>query len=278
MYESLTDRRIEGRTPLEQARIVQLYILDVFDEICKKNGLRYWLDYGTLIGAMRHDGYIPWDDDIDVSMPLDDYKKFLKIAPELLPNTLLLQDLRKTPGSMFSFAKLRDRCSFYCEHETAVQSPCGIFIDIFPWVKAPNLPKSLLNCWTHFQYSTLRHAGAALARRRVSAFCKIFDCVVSLLWRGFYNVSYWAFSATRLLLPSSMWRPRQDGPATFCVPETEMFPLSTHVFEGKKYMVPRNADYRLTQEYGDWRVLPPLDKRISHATIINATMTPPHTS
>ena len=60
----------------EQKKIL-LEILEYIDRICRSNNIRYWLAYGTLIGAVRHDGFIPWDDDIDINMPREDYKKFL---------------------------------------------------------------------------------------------------------------------------------------------------------------------------------------------------------
>lgn len=272
----IDDARLSGETPLEQARIVQLKLLDVFVRICDEHNLRYWLDYGTLLGAMRHDGFIPWDDDLDVSMPLMDYKKFLKIAPALLPRTVLLQDLRKTPGACFSFAKLRDRSSFFCEAETVVSVPCGIFIDIFPWICAPRLPRRLINWWCHFQYSCLRHAGAALARPRANAGVKMVDCCVSLGWKAAYWLAYAAFSLMRVLFPSKAWRGRQDSYSTYYVEEERLFPLRRHIFVEKEYNVPCDADYVLRKEYGDWRKLSPEEKRIYHATIISAAMTPPH--
>jgi lipopolysaccharide cholinephosphotransferase len=63
---------------IEEVKKMNLDILSVVADFCEKNGLRYWLYYGTLIGAIRHNGYIPWDDDIDIIMPRPDYEKFLK--------------------------------------------------------------------------------------------------------------------------------------------------------------------------------------------------------
>ena len=74
----IPDERLSGGTVLRQAQLVMLRILRVFDAICKKHSLTYWLDAGTLLGAARHGGFIPWDDDIDVMMPLADYEHFCK--------------------------------------------------------------------------------------------------------------------------------------------------------------------------------------------------------
>ena len=79
MNEDFSIYNGEG-TLLRQAQLRMLNILLEVDKICRKNNLSYWIDYGTLLGAVRHKGYIPWDDDIDISMPSDDYKKFTEIA------------------------------------------------------------------------------------------------------------------------------------------------------------------------------------------------------
>ena len=81
----IPDERLKGDTVLRQAQLVMLRILRVFDAICTKHSLTYWLDAGTLLGAARHGGFIPWDDDIDVMMPLSDYEKFCTLAEKELP-------------------------------------------------------------------------------------------------------------------------------------------------------------------------------------------------
>ena len=82
-------------------------LLRAFSEICEENGLRYFVVGGTLIGAVRHRGFIPWDDDIDVSMPLDDFRKFTELAREL-PGSFALQSEETDPRYPFVFAKLCD--------------------------------------------------------------------------------------------------------------------------------------------------------------------------
>lgn len=74
-----------------------LQILCATDKICTEHHLTYWLEGGTLLGAVRHHGFIPWDDDMDISMPRKDYEQFLKIAPQLLPKDLFLQTQQSDP-------------------------------------------------------------------------------------------------------------------------------------------------------------------------------------
>ncbi|KXB58205.1 hypothetical protein HMPREF1871_00593 [Gemelliphila asaccharolytica] len=73
------ERKMKKLT-LEELREVQIGILKYIDKVCKENNLTYFLNYGSLIGAVRHKGFIPWDDDVDISMPREDYEKFIKIC------------------------------------------------------------------------------------------------------------------------------------------------------------------------------------------------------
>ena len=69
---------------LRRLQLTELEILKDIDRVCRAHGIAYWLDSGTALGAMRHGGFIPWDDDIDVGMPRGDYERFLEVAPEAL--------------------------------------------------------------------------------------------------------------------------------------------------------------------------------------------------
>lgn len=113
---------------------VELDLLLKFDEICKKHNLKYFLGGGTLLGAIRHDGFIPWDDDIDVNMPRDDYEKFIKIASKELQQPYFMQTPYTDKGYYFSFAKMRNSNTASISHAFKYQSfNQGICIDIFPY-------------------------------------------------------------------------------------------------------------------------------------------------
>ena len=264
-----------GMSNLVQVREVQLRLLDLLDGICDKYGLSYWLDYGTLLGAYRHGGFIPWDDDIDVSMPAKDYKKFLCIAQRELPDDVLVQDLSRSPNPRFNYAKLRDLKSFFCESETDVRIPCGVFIDIFPATKSPRLPSRFVNllCW--FQYTCGRHAGLALSRLRRSPFFKIWDCLICIMYRSVKAIVGGIYSLLYCIAPSNNWRAPKDLPDRFIISNDDIFPLTKHSFEGRAYSVPQNAEKVLELEFGNWRQLPPPEKRFYHATIMCVDQTPP---
>lgn len=114
---------------LKEIQEQELNLLIKFDKICKENNLKYSLAYGTLIGAVRHKGFIPWDDDVDVLMPRGDYEKMLLLKYE--DADCVLRNYNITPEYYYSFAKLVDKTTYIDEPwRNGVKS--GVFIDIFP--------------------------------------------------------------------------------------------------------------------------------------------------
>lgn len=115
---------------------VELNLLVEFDKVCKKNNLKWFVDYGTLLGAARHQGFIPWDDDIDVSMFRDDYMKLLAIAPDEFKEPYFFQSAY-TDEKVWPFSKLRDSRTTAIEIPEMKKMNQGIFIDIFPLDDVP---------------------------------------------------------------------------------------------------------------------------------------------
>ena len=124
-----------------QQRMVELLL--AFDAICKRHHIRYWLIGGTLIGAARHQGFIPWDDDMDVQMLREDYLKMIEILPRELDETMALQCRQTDENYFFQYAKLRDRRSVLDENNgyDRIFKERGIYIDIFPTDKHPKWPQ-----------------------------------------------------------------------------------------------------------------------------------------
>ena len=146
--EDLRKYNPEGST-LRKAQLRMLEILKVFDSICAKHGIEYTLDGGTLLGAVRHEGFIPWDDDLDINVMRDDFFKLRKILPNELPDNLVYQDYTTEPYFPTPLAKIRDK------HSYVYEEPCterfkekGIFIDIIPIEEVPDLKwKAHLDYW-----------------------------------------------------------------------------------------------------------------------------------
>ena len=137
-------QEIRSKTELEipratgSLREVQLRMLDILLEVkrlCNKHDIRYWLDFGTLLGAVRHAGFIPWDDDLDVCVLEDDFERFLRVCSEELPDWLVLQTEKteKDSGMGAGLVKIRDKNSLYIHDFDSFRSDYskGIFIDVF---------------------------------------------------------------------------------------------------------------------------------------------------
>lgn len=260
---------------LRQCQKRELELFDAFRTICEKHNLQYFLYGGTLLGAVRHGGFIPWDDDIDVAMPKKDYLKFLKIAPDELPETMLVTPNKAFP-SVHAFAKLRDRNSFFCEKDTNVRLPAGIYIDIFPYEKIPKLNPRIgrpLAYWCYMAWiSSLEH------RRLVhfNAFGLFVSGIKVLVWCMICN----SLRVTHRILAcvcKTLWRCSPEVPLYQYhqgFDDKVMFPLSRVMFEGRECFAPHDVDAYLTQYYGNWRELPPEDKREWHASIICPTQAP----
>lgn len=116
---------------LRKVQLTQLGILKEFDRVCKKHNISYILSSGTLLGAVRHKGFIPWDDDLDIDMTRENYQRFMDCAGEL-PEGLMLQNWHNDAQFGLPFSKLRVKNSVFREEVCANMKNCGIYIDIFP--------------------------------------------------------------------------------------------------------------------------------------------------
>lgn len=117
---------------------IELEMLQRMDEVCKKHGLVYWAFYGTLLGAVRHQGFVPWDDDIDLAMLRDDYERFQAIAPYEFKDPYFFQN-SYTDRIIWPFSKIRDSRTTGIEFRDLKDVNQGIFIDIFPLDSVPSL-------------------------------------------------------------------------------------------------------------------------------------------
>lgn len=130
---------------LKKLWAVQLDLLCEFDRVCRKHGIKYVLDFGTLLGAIRHKGYIPWDDDLDVSMLREDYDKLMEIGPKSFKEPYFLQSQVTEKNYDDCVAKLRRSDTCFLTKEDMSREPSynrGIFIDIFVFDNVPASDKA----------------------------------------------------------------------------------------------------------------------------------------
>ena len=122
-----------GEEELRKLQAIELELLIEFDRICRKHHIRYTLTGGTLLGAVRHGGFIPWDDDADVSMLRAEYERFRKACEADLNERYYFQDMHNTKGYRWGYGKLRKKGTLFLrENQEHMPYEQGVFIDIFP--------------------------------------------------------------------------------------------------------------------------------------------------
>lgn len=246
---------------LENAKKIMLELLINLDVICRKNDINYWIDGGTLLGAKRHKGFIPWDDDIDVCMLEEDYYKFLKIAKKEL-NTQIFLQTRETDKNMISFhTKLRDRNSIFLqenekENENYHQ---GIFLDIFLIKK---YQKNILKLNKNVVYFFIKLKSLNLKKKVIN-----YNLITKILY--FFRINKIAKKILDLFLTDKKGDKVILGYEytwTSFYKYKDVFPLSEIEFEGHKFPCPNNTDAYLKELYGEtYMEFPPEEERVWHA-------------
>lgn len=254
---------------LRACQLKQLSMLEEVDRICKKHDISYWLDGGTLLGAVRHGGFIPWDDDIDIGMTAVDLNRFIEVAPTELPDTLFLQTPHSDPSYKSSIVKIRDRNSLYVEDTDFFKTDYekGLFIDIFPFIPCPSMPESWIKRLGHGTAIAhfILHRAHYYSLRSIAEF--FYFGIKYFLYRGLWSFLGGFFSKKTYLsnIVIQNWygiRHRNDS----------VFPLSEMMFEGKSFKVPANADAYLKDLYRDYMSIPPADKRKIHAIYLHPSL------
>ena len=263
-HEMLRQRFNPDGSLLRRQQMRMLDILLEVDKICQKHDIPYWLSSGTLIGAMRHEGFIPWDDDLDIEMMRSDYLRLMKVLPSELPEWLALQNDESDPNYFYFYAKVRDRRSKMLEQNgyDRLWKEQGIYIDIFPMEQHPIWLHKLTEKTVGHMYKIWRTStDDEKAIRNVR---RIFDFNNKILFpclRGLLGILLPLFS---FLFPLKKITSGMGIPFHNPRYAKEIFPLTTHVFEGHQLPVPHDADAHLRHIFGDYMQLPDLDKLKPH--------------
>ena len=263
------------REMLRKVQLTQLEIAKEIKRVCEENDIRYFLCCGTFLGAVRHQGFIPWDDDLDLGMLRSDYERFLKIAPEKLDPKFCVQSWYTDPNYALPFAKVRMRNTVYQEAKGSLLQENGFYVDLFPFDFAPDTAEEQ-------NLHAVKLCGI-FRQKLMKSHCKPWIDNGKIIWKKrvgylYYQLCALFTSGDKLAadydqlacsVPAGAVLCRQRGLSRLDCYEKEWYEeFSLYSFEGEQFWGPKQYDKVLTSQFGDYMTLPPADKRENRHQIV----------
>lgn len=254
----------------EELKRIQIEILDYFDAFCRKNHIRYWLDYGTLLGAVRHKGYIPWDDDIDVAMLREDYEKAAKLFNKQSNGRYGFYTPFNNKDYSYPFGKILDQNTVLYEYgEKGIKT--SVYVDVFVYDNAPDDKEVIKKVFKKRNLLGRVRRLKLPMRSDIKTLKKIVFFIGSVMLKPISN------NAINKALDKNAKAYNKNSTSGnvcsfadpydttfFCVPKTYFKECIELEFEGKLYYAPKKYDEWLKIIYGDYMRLPPVEQRKSH--------------
>lgn len=251
----------------------QVKILNIIHRICIENDLQYFLIGGTLLGAVRHKGFIPWDDDLDIAMPREDYNKFINIAKKIKNDKYILDYSKRNKRYWLPFIKIRNKYTIYEEEaQKDYLGNKGIWVDIFPLDNGLKDKQILIKKQLKIKKinSALQIKNLRKIKKEDSIKKKVQISLIKLIPNRIlhnYINKIMSFNNKNesdyyVNFGSQYGVEKQTHLKSAYIPSRDI------EFEGGKYKAPNDYDYVLKKIYGnDYMELPPIEKRITHNPI-----------
>ena len=260
-----------SKKEFDKIKEIELDILYEIDRICKEHNISYSLTAGTLLGAVRHQGFIPWDDDIDIMMVREQYEKFISVARDHMCKKFFVVDYRYDDYYAFPFAKVMARNTVFKEKTNLnCKAPCGVFVDIFPldptskilkervkqYKKAQTI-KSRLLCQSNYNFEQKKIKNMVWNIRKIcyslfshDLFVKQFEKCKDIYKSG--GSDYY------ISLCGTIGAEKASIPKEWLENYTEI------QFENNLYPVISHYKELLNKYYGNYMLLPPKEQQIAH--------------
>ena len=264
------------KTTLRKVQLVQLEIAKEVKRVCEKNNIRYFLTAGTLLGAIRHKGFIPWDDDLDIAMLKEDYDRFVEVAPNSFKPEYELQTWHTDNSFPNEFAKVRKKGTLYIEGKAGPEKKVGIYVDIIVYINFPDDEAEIIK--THNKMLALHRLllmkckyrpwydnGAINWKKRIGylyyQFIALFFSYTQLVKRFETIQNQYPNNTTNL---HGMIESRK-----FSLLKREWYNTVIEVpFEDNVFPIPKGYDGYLTTVYGNYMQLPPKNERENRHQIL----------
>ena len=261
--------RYQEVTDIREIQQMELGIMEYIHEICQKIGVKYFLAYGSLIGAVRHKGFIPWDDDMDICMLREDYEKLQDYLISNPDERYEVMSYKNNLNYVYPFMKVQDNQTYLLEEDVRIDSNMGIYVDIFPVDGYEDdsvfkdkmtrlIKKRQLSCYTFKGITNTKSLLNSLIRyisviifyfTNTNKYIRGIDELAQSRKVGDYElVDYLIYKDMNKPVWKREW----------------LNQTITGVFEGKEFMIPKNYHEILTSDYGDYTQLPPVELRFSH--------------
>lgn len=264
---------------LEKLHSVELSMLKDFMKLCDDNNIEYFAISGTAIGAVRHQGFIPWDDDIDVAMPRDDFEKLLPLVEKEMGDKYLIMNAERYPNYPLMTTRMTMRGTKFKEEALKnIDAPLGIFLDLYPLDKVSDNPKEARrqarDAWFWSKILILRSIPFPMLgfsgwkAKIIHAICGLAHLVLSIL----HVPKTWIYKKAYEAETRSNHYTKTKNLDFFCdttpymnlYAVKDIYPLRKLPFEDVELNFPHNLHNNLTGMYGDYMQLPPEEKRKNH--------------
>ena len=261
--------RYQEVTDIREIQQMELGIMEYIHETCQKIGVKYFLAYGSLIGAVRHKGFIPWDDDMDICMLREDYEKLQDYLIANPDERYEVMSYKNNLNYVYPFMKVQDNHTYLLEEDVRIDSNMGIYVDIFPvdgYEDDADFKNKMTKLIKKRQLSCYTFKGITNTKSLLNSLIRYISIVIFY----FTNTNKYVEQIDELAKSRAVADYEQVDYLIYKDMNKPVWKrewleqVIVGTFEGKEFMIPKHYHEILTSDYGDYMQLPPLEQRVSH--------------